>query len=219
MTLTRSLTVYFFGDFKDLGQQQKYLRMLEDLEEEKSTWLSADNLSTKINNELFTKQATTGLVTRNSQHWRWQIVPLSLKRLMSEEYRSQQAESTLADRLAQRGQVRSTKKLMVQDILDPMIGSGKDRARYKELVEKFSAQFEEMGALQWVDEYYADLLEAKRAQPTASEADGEYDDAEGEDGEVDPEEIDLDDVDPAASADSRSGNVIPNSNAKRPPRL
>ena len=131
----------------------------QDLEAEKATWITPENLESRITEDLFAKQATTGIVTRTSQHWRWQIVPLNLQRLMSEEFRGEPTESTLTDRLAQRGQVRSTKKLIVQDILDPMIGSGKDRARYKELVDKFSVQFEEMGALRWVDEYYADLLE------------------------------------------------------------
>ena len=180
---------------KEVKQQEMYKRMLYDLNEEKQTWITSKNLDMKINDDLFTKQATTGLVTRTSQHWRWQIVPLSLQRLMSEEMKhEQQNESTLTDRLAQRGQVRSMKKLMVQDILDPMIGSGKDRARYKELVEKFSVQFDEMGALQWVDEYYADLLEAKRGQPM-SMADGEMepidddDDDDSIEGEEDAEPV------------------------------
>ena len=65
--------------------------------------------------------------------------------------------NSLSDRLSQRGQVRSSKRLIVQDFLDPMIGTGKDRARYKELVDKFSTEFEELGALSWVDEYYANV--------------------------------------------------------------
>ena len=146
---------------RDRLQQAMYRQMMLDLEDEKASWITPDNLESRITEDLFAKQATTGIVTRTSQHWRWQIVPLNLQRLMSEEVRGEPTESTLTDRLAQRGQVRSTKKLIVQDILDPMIGSGKDRARYKELVDKFSAQFEEMGALQWVDEYYADLLEVR----------------------------------------------------------
>jgi hypothetical protein len=139
-------------------QQTRYTRLVADLEQEMPTWLNADNIEEKITDSLFESQATTGLVTKTSEHWRWQIVPLNLQRLMSPDFAaSESSGSELADRLALRGQIKSAKKIMVQDFLDPMIGTGEERAKYKELVEKFSAQFEDMEIFDYVDEYVDDV--------------------------------------------------------------
>ena len=134
-------------------QQSRYARLVADLEHEKPVWITKDNIDEKITAELFDKQATTGLVTKKSENWRWQILPMNLKRMMSPEYMAQSNRSDLEERLALRGQIKSAKKLMVQDFLDPMIGSGEDRARYKEIVDKFAAQFEDMEIFGYVDQY------------------------------------------------------------------
>lgn len=67
-------------------QQVRYKHLVQDLQEENNTWLNADNLKSKISLDLFSRQATTGIATKASEHWRWQIVPMNLKRLMSPEF-------------------------------------------------------------------------------------------------------------------------------------
>ena len=50
--------------------------------------------------------------------------------------------SSLSERLEFRGQVRSSRKLMVQDFLNPMIGTGAERSEYDDLVKDFTEMFE-----------------------------------------------------------------------------
>jgi hypothetical protein len=150
-------------DQRKAVQQERYQALLKDLDAEKDVWITRAQIETKITEDLFSSQATTGLVTRHSEHWRWQMVPMNIQRMMSPECRVESSGSHLTDRLAQRGQVRSMKKLIVQDILEPMIGTGSDRARYKELVDKFSKQFETMGAFNYVDDYYAEVTKCRLA--------------------------------------------------------
>lgn len=56
---------------KDKVQQQRFSRMVQDVHEESRVWITKDNLNQKINEDLFETEATTGLVTRSSQHWRY----------------------------------------------------------------------------------------------------------------------------------------------------
>ena len=56
---------------------------------------------------------------------------------MSQEYLSEAAGSSLADRLQQRGQLKSVRRMLVEEFLAPMIGSGAERANYQEILDKF----------------------------------------------------------------------------------
>lgn len=124
-----------------------------DIEEEKKTWITEENMNNKITAALFDKPATTGLLTRDSELWRWHLHSMKLDRLMNNsETSSDFAGSSLAERLEFRGQVRSARKIMVQDFLEPMIESGSDRAEYDELVDKFTSKFEELDVWHKADE-------------------------------------------------------------------
>lgn len=124
-----------------------------DIEEEKKTWINEDNMNSKITAALFEKPATSGLLTRDSELWRWHLHSMKLDRLMNNsETSSDFAGSSLAERLEFRGQVRSARKIMVQDFLEPMIESGSERAEYDELVDRFTTKFEELDVWHKADE-------------------------------------------------------------------
>ena len=124
-----------------------------DLEEEKKTWITEENINMKITPALFENPATTGLLNHDSELWRWHFHSMKLDRLKDHsETTSDFAGSSLAERLEFRGQVRSARKMMVQDFLEPMIESGSDRAEFDDLVDKFTSKFEELDVWQKADE-------------------------------------------------------------------
>jgi hypothetical protein len=78
-----------------------------------------------------------------------------LKRFLSPDFEPPKGTgSSLSDRLHFRGQAKSAKKLMVHDFLEPIIGTGEERSKYKEIVDKFSTQFEKMNAFEGVDWFF-----------------------------------------------------------------
>lgn len=53
-------------------QQLRFSQMIKDITEESEVWITKDNLNQKINTNLFEEtKATTGLVTRSSEHWKY----------------------------------------------------------------------------------------------------------------------------------------------------
>ena len=134
-------------------QQQRYLKLIKELSTEKVAWLNHDNLETKINEQLFLRPSATGLLTAHSNHWRYHLFTMNFKRILSPEFIDTYLDKVVGDRMSTRGHIRSVKNMIVEDILDPMIGTGSERAKYKELVEKFSKVFDARGGLDSVDEY------------------------------------------------------------------
>jgi hypothetical protein len=61
------------------AQQMRYSNLVDDLTEESKTWITNDNINIRINEELFSSVATTGLVTRSSQHWKFYAMTFSYK--------------------------------------------------------------------------------------------------------------------------------------------
>lgn len=55
----------------------RYSNLIDDLTEESKTWITNDNINIRINEELFSSVATTGLVTRSSQHWKFYAMTFS----------------------------------------------------------------------------------------------------------------------------------------------
>lgn len=126
-------------------QHESYRNLVSAIEAESSTWITLENMNSKIVEDLFSAPATTGLVTRESKHWRHHVLTMQLKRMLSPEYISESSASgsSLADRLQQRGQAKSVKRLMIEDFIEPMISSGKERANYQEIIDKFAAKMED----------------------------------------------------------------------------
>ena len=122
--------------------------------EEQKVWITLDNIDSKITSSLFEKQSTTGIVKKDSNLWKLQLVTLDLDRVMGPETQAEFRMSTLQERLNYRGQIKSAKRLMVEDFLNPLVGTGEDRSKFKDLVESFSDKFNSANAF---DEYEAYL--------------------------------------------------------------
>jgi len=86
-----------------------------DLEREKAVWITSNNVDAKITADLFTEPKTTGLVTRYSEYWKYQLFTLDVKRLLSPEFVKFYGERTADNRVMFRGHVKSSKKMMVGD--------------------------------------------------------------------------------------------------------
>lgn len=88
-----------------------------------------------------------------------------MKRFLSPDFNPASGTgSSLSDRLHFRGQAKSAKKIMVQDFLEPIIGTGEERAKYKEIVDKFSTQFEKMDAFEGVNWFFDFALKQNEHQ-------------------------------------------------------
>jgi hypothetical protein len=131
---------------EEAKQVDRYKRLLNDLQEESSAWITLDTLDEKITEDLFMQPATTGLTTKYSDNWRYHVESMKLKRLCaiantpSEYYKS--STNLSSPEMALR-KYKSAFKLNVYDFLMPLVGTGEDRGRYKELVNKFSSALSE----------------------------------------------------------------------------
>ena len=150
LTVTKMYKEKIFAE-----QQSRYVRALQDLERESSVWVNKSNVDNLITEQLFATPTTTGIVTRYSEHWRYNIMKTDYKRIMSGDlYDQLTANSALTNRLNMKAQSNLTKRLFVEDFLDQMIGTGEERGQYKDLVDKFVMQFGKMEALTEVEQYY-----------------------------------------------------------------
>lgn len=122
-----------------MKQQKRYEALFNDLRDEQRVWITPDNIDSVITEELFAKPATTGLKTPMSDYWRYRVQSLQLKRLemLNEEENNYYPEEPMTEELAFK-KYKASHKLDVDDMLLAMVGTGADRARYKELVNKFS---------------------------------------------------------------------------------
>ena len=136
---------HVFHEQRVAQQQNRYLELTEALREESATWITYENMDSRIVEELFAKPATTGLVTGESRHWRHHLMTINLRRVVSPEFVAENAgSSSLADRLQQRGQLKSVKRMLVEDFLEPLIGTGEERANYQEILDKFAKEFADL---------------------------------------------------------------------------
>mmetsp|Transcript_25264 Transcript_25264/g.25496 ORF Transcript_25264/g.25496 Transcript_25264/m.25496 type:complete len:280 (+) Transcript_25264:157-996(+) len=188
-------SMYIQSKKNDL-QNQRYKMLLDSLLQEHNCWLSYDQIDEKINDSLFDKQKSTGLITKNSNHWRWHMITMNPKRILNPDFIRLYTQTSLESRMQIRGQVRSAKKIMAQDFLDPMIGTGEDRAKYRELVDRFADMFEKTNAQPDVEKYF-DYLLSNQGHADFSYGDRwdtDSDDDLDEEG-MDEEEIDEDELD------------------------
>ena len=138
---------------KKVLQQQRYQSMIDGYAHEQKVWITADNMESKITDELFAKQATTGLATKTSEHWRWQVITLDPSRIMNPQH-YYNSETGAQERLELKAQLRSSKTILAQDFLNPMIGTSEDRLRYKQLVEELADTFADVEPTPEVDRYF-----------------------------------------------------------------
>jgi len=143
-------------------QTVRYQRLIADLEHEKTVWITPENIDSKIVPELFEKPATTGLVNKHSDSYRWEVSTVNIARIMNshlelkreERFMKKLYEATpkhlhgalakkldlqygnaLSNQLETRAQVRSSRKLLIEDFIEGMISTGEEREKYKEIIE------------------------------------------------------------------------------------
>lgn len=130
---------------------------VQDLVEESSTWITKDNIETKITDALFEiPGATTGLSTVWREHWNFQTYVPSIRRMFT-DVDARAKSSSLSERFADRsrdleGDKLLMRRLYVEEFLNSSIESGEERAKFKDLVNEFSVSFQEYGAFDDLDD-------------------------------------------------------------------
>lgn len=147
---------------KNIENQRAELRfkqLVADLVEEQKVWITAENMDKVITPELFSApQATTGLITRQSDHWRYFAHPDSYKRNMAEiralpgeddngnmmpdetyKFRLGSPDEVWEDRQSEIFQQRSQSRLQIEESLNSLIGTSEERANYESLVRRYVA--------------------------------------------------------------------------------
>lgn len=182
-------------------QQALNQELVAEYAAEKELWLTEENVDSKITLDLFDAPSTTGLRVNDSEHWRYATHTMSIERLMhmqnSESHMT--GSTSLTELLDKKQQRNSARHLVVQEFLDPMIGTGADRARYKELMKKFQTKFQENNSFEEMDD------ELDLAEDEVREVETARNEFYGSD-EVDTNEADYhwvsqEDYDPALHAD------------------
>ena len=131
---------HMYWDKKQAKQQGLYKRLAEDLRYESPCWITYDNLEERITKDLFSdKPSTTGLVTPYSSNWRYNIVTYKydFARMMSPQL-FVHGDDTMESRLTTaRNEKEYHKRKSMEDFLEPMVGSGEERAQLKGLVDEY----------------------------------------------------------------------------------
>lgn len=136
---------------KNEKQQERFQMLLEELKIEQTTWITLDNIDSKITKELFDKEASTsGLLTRYSDHWRIYVESSNydlkkLKALCAEDYDkfdamnvNQTDEKTLEDRfLKDNRKSKLSSRLWVEDFVEDMITTGEERAQFQDIMKAY----------------------------------------------------------------------------------
>ena len=147
---------------KKKAQQERYDNFFSDIQRESSCWLTKDSLDEKITEALFETPSTTGIVTKHSEYWRWQVMSINLNRIMSQEFMKERDmdkdKGSLSKRLDWAAQEENFKKFEVRDFLEEMVANGRDREHLEELVDKFTKELDHHGAFNeddfgWYFEY------------------------------------------------------------------
>ena len=131
--------------------------------EERDHWLTAESIDEVITEQFFDAPNSTGLRFLDSEHWRYAVHTLKIKRFQDGETEDMR-EFTLSERLDHLADMRANKKLIVHDFLDPLIGNGEQRAQYNEILEETfnTLNKDEYGTYQQfdeVDEHFDDELD------------------------------------------------------------
>lgn len=121
--------------------QLRFQALLNQLEEEQTNWVTRENMDSKINAALFATPCTTGLVTKNSHLWRLHTITMNINREISAELKEEYSDVGDQASVKSALQLKLDSKAYVHDFLEPMIGTGEDRANMKQLVREFSQSF------------------------------------------------------------------------------
>lgn len=135
---------------RQLMQAKRHEELSREYTRESDVWLTEANVNERITAEFFDAPSTTGLVSIDSEHWRYAVHSINLDRFRSLET-DESSGYSLEDRLDMHKQTVSGRHLLVQDFLDPLISTGAERSQYRELLKKFSQKFEESSAFSTIE--------------------------------------------------------------------
>ena len=126
---------------KNEVREARFEKLLQHLEAESKYWLTPDNYKERITEDLFKKPCSTGVVDPSSDLWRHYIKAYSLNRLLQQVWADPAEGDTdsLQMRLEKRAHKTTLREEGIRSLLNGMIATGHDRARYQEFVEQFSA--------------------------------------------------------------------------------
>lgn len=136
--------------------------LASELEKESQYWLSAEDVDAQITEEFFDQPSTTGLLMKDSEHWRYQVETIKLKRFDA-KHEEEGDEDLVAAGAAfhnfrdngtwteqdYRNAYRKKNQLeghraIAQDFLESMIGTGEERAQYRKLLQEMEMRLEYM---------------------------------------------------------------------------
>lgn len=118
-------------------QLVRYKRLITDLKHEHPAWVTSSNIDEKITSDLFKHFTTTGIVTPTSQYWKYRTLTFHWNRTYGPELLAFLQGEQEIDHIQRNLQSRMHERDLVEDLLKPMISSGKTRAQYKQLVDEF----------------------------------------------------------------------------------
>lgn len=90
----------------------------------------------------------------SSSYWRYRPISIRLERQMSQESVDEYTGKTSIDRMNNDAQKGIVTKLVVQNFLEPMIGTGAERNSYKELMNEFTDRFNNLEAFNSTHWYF-----------------------------------------------------------------
>lgn len=139
---------------------------LRDLEEESKVWVTKDNVDDLITEKLFDSPATTGILTKDSESWRHNAMSTDLNRMISSDLYNELVikNQSINSRAEWKGRARFTKRMMAEDFLNQMVGTGEERSQFSGLVKNFTDTMDDMEGFEQVDDYFEYLYDCMQVE-------------------------------------------------------
>jgi hypothetical protein len=134
----RLAKAHFLAEQRDELQQDKYDRFVRDLSDEAKTYLTHDNVDALITEELFSRPATTGLVSPLSEHWKYYAItyPYEADRTPHEDSGAATPEDPWERKKLARAEARGQARLMLRDMLEEVVNDGEQRENLEKYIDK-----------------------------------------------------------------------------------
>ena len=130
-------------------QNERFRRVADDLSWESQSWITRDNLASKLTADLFDDKnpTTTGIATKYSNHWRYQVESSDYQ--MEQAFRPEQFTLRKTDKEKEEHRIAEHKfrhRESVEEFLSGMVGSGEELLKLKDLVDDMVGDnFENVG--------------------------------------------------------------------------
>jgi hypothetical protein len=149
-------STHLLWEEKQAKKQVRKTKLMKDLVDESSGWITKEQINERITPELFAcESASTGYMTRETNHWKYQVFTPKLGRLLDPQFQSKFTSNTmLMDKLQTKSQYRVAKRVVTENLLDQLVGSGKERENYKNLVNELSSKAEALGGFDGLESVY-----------------------------------------------------------------